>query len=190
MAGEIGQVLSVDFHWLLNTLHGADSFRRWHSVKSLSGGLMVHKASHHFHARRHLQPGPEGGQVPSGGRPAGRRLLDAGRRCRKQVLPLGRDRQDSRPDSRHRLAGIPADGRTGRPRTDAQSRIPAQKVKPKTRDSPKLGKEGTVPNLVSTLFACPPRSGAVLRRRTASGSPCTRRCTARAPYPICRLRGV
>jgi predicted dehydrogenase len=48
MAGEIGQVLSVDFHWLLNTLHGADYFRRWHSVKSLSGGLMVHKASHHW----------------------------------------------------------------------------------------------------------------------------------------------
>jgi predicted dehydrogenase len=48
MAGEIGQVLSVDFHWLLNTLHGADYFRRWHSNKNLSGGLMVHKASHHW----------------------------------------------------------------------------------------------------------------------------------------------
>ena len=31
MSGEIGDVLSVDFHWLLNTHHGADYFRRWHS---------------------------------------------------------------------------------------------------------------------------------------------------------------
>ena len=31
MNGEIGDVLSVDFHWLLNTQHGADYFRRWHS---------------------------------------------------------------------------------------------------------------------------------------------------------------
>ncbi|WP_213981843.1 Gfo/Idh/MocA family oxidoreductase [Sphingomonas sp. dw_22] len=48
MSGEIGDVLSVDFHWLLNTVHGADYFRRWHSNKAISGGLMVHKATHHF----------------------------------------------------------------------------------------------------------------------------------------------
>lgn len=48
MSGEIGDVLSVDFQWLLNTVHGADYFRRWHSNKAISGGLMVHKATHHF----------------------------------------------------------------------------------------------------------------------------------------------
>lgn len=48
MRGEIGKVLSVDFHWLLNTDHGADYFRRWHREKKNSGGLMVHKATHHF----------------------------------------------------------------------------------------------------------------------------------------------
>ncbi len=48
MAGEIGDVLSVDFHWMLNTTHGADYFRRWHGEKKNSGGLMIHKASHHF----------------------------------------------------------------------------------------------------------------------------------------------
>ncbi len=48
MSGEIGDVLSVDFHWLLNTFHGADYFRRWHREKKYSGGLMVHKATHHF----------------------------------------------------------------------------------------------------------------------------------------------
>jgi predicted dehydrogenase len=48
MSGIIGDVLSVDFHWLLDTVHGADYFRRWHSQKASSGGLMVHKATHHF----------------------------------------------------------------------------------------------------------------------------------------------
>jgi predicted dehydrogenase len=48
MSGVIGQILSVDFHWLLDTAHGADYFRRWHRNKENSGGLMVHKATHHF----------------------------------------------------------------------------------------------------------------------------------------------
>lgn len=48
MSGVIGEVLSVDFHWLLDTTHGADYFRRWHRHKENSGGLMVHKATHHF----------------------------------------------------------------------------------------------------------------------------------------------
>ena len=48
MSGVIGAVLSVDFHWLLDTRHGADYFRRWHRNKANSGGLMVHKATHHF----------------------------------------------------------------------------------------------------------------------------------------------
>ena len=48
MSGVIGDVLSVDFHWMLNTQHGTDYFRRWHSNKANSGGLMVHKATHHF----------------------------------------------------------------------------------------------------------------------------------------------
>ncbi|MEY4387123.1 MAG: hypothetical protein RLY20_2406 [Verrucomicrobiota bacterium] len=48
MSGVIGDVLSVDFHWMLDTFHGADYFRRWHSNKVNSGGLMVHKATHHF----------------------------------------------------------------------------------------------------------------------------------------------
>jgi len=48
MTGAIGDVLAVDFQWLLNTSHGADYFRRWHRNKVNSGGLMVHKATHHF----------------------------------------------------------------------------------------------------------------------------------------------
>ena len=33
---------------MLDTSHGADYFRRWHRQKANSGGLLVHKASHHF----------------------------------------------------------------------------------------------------------------------------------------------
>lgn len=48
MDGVIGEVLSIDFHWMLDTTHGADYYRRWHRNKENSGGLMVHKATHHF----------------------------------------------------------------------------------------------------------------------------------------------
>ncbi|QQO10815.1 Gfo/Idh/MocA family protein [Breznakiella homolactica] len=46
--GAIGEVFSVHFEWLLNTVHGADYYRRWHRNKINSGGLLVHKATHHF----------------------------------------------------------------------------------------------------------------------------------------------
>ncbi|MER6944793.1 Gfo/Idh/MocA family oxidoreductase [Nonomuraea sp. NPDC000554] len=47
-AGEIGQVTSVHFEWTLDTIHGADYFRRWHRDRATSGGLLVHKSTHHF----------------------------------------------------------------------------------------------------------------------------------------------
>jgi predicted dehydrogenase len=46
--GAIGIPRLVDFSWMLDTSHGADYFRRWHREKPMSGGLLVHKASHHF----------------------------------------------------------------------------------------------------------------------------------------------
>ncbi|BCY12617.1 Gfo/Idh/MocA family protein [Actinoplanes sp. L3-i22] len=45
---QIGEVGSVHFEWLLDVRHGADYFRRWHREKVNSGGLLVHKAGHHF----------------------------------------------------------------------------------------------------------------------------------------------
>ena len=48
MQGVIGDVKSVHFEWYLNTSHGADYFRRWHRDKRNSGGLLVHKSTHHF----------------------------------------------------------------------------------------------------------------------------------------------
>jgi predicted dehydrogenase len=46
--GIVGPIGSVHFEWLLDVRHGADYFRRWHRDKANSGGLLVHKASHHF----------------------------------------------------------------------------------------------------------------------------------------------
>ena len=48
MEGVIGTVTAVHFEWLLDLVHGADYFRRWHRDKRNSGGLLVHKATHHF----------------------------------------------------------------------------------------------------------------------------------------------
>ncbi|WP_245238587.1 Gfo/Idh/MocA family oxidoreductase [Streptomyces sp. MZ04] len=46
--GEIGDIGSVHFEWLLDLRHGADYFRRRHRDRANSGGLTVHKATHHF----------------------------------------------------------------------------------------------------------------------------------------------
>jgi predicted dehydrogenase len=47
-SGRIGKPTLVDFQWRLDTRHGADYFRRWHREKKHSGGLLVHKSTHHF----------------------------------------------------------------------------------------------------------------------------------------------
>jgi predicted dehydrogenase len=47
-ARKVGDITSVDFHWYLNTYHGADYFRRWHAYVRYGGSLWVHKATHHF----------------------------------------------------------------------------------------------------------------------------------------------
>jgi predicted dehydrogenase len=38
----------VNLEYLLNTSHGADYYRRWHAKLAESGGLLVHKSTHHF----------------------------------------------------------------------------------------------------------------------------------------------
>lgn len=47
-SGVIGTITAVDFRWHLDRVHGADYFRRWHRQKENSGGLLVHKSTHHF----------------------------------------------------------------------------------------------------------------------------------------------
>ena len=47
-SGRLGQVRFIQFDETLDRCHGADYFRRWHRHKANSGGLLIHKASHHF----------------------------------------------------------------------------------------------------------------------------------------------
>jgi predicted dehydrogenase len=47
-SGLIGKVRHVSMVYALDTHHGADYFRRWHSQKEMSGGLQVHKSTHHL----------------------------------------------------------------------------------------------------------------------------------------------
>ncbi len=44
----IGEIHHVDFEYLLDRSHGADYYRRWHRYMNKSGGLLVHKSTHHF----------------------------------------------------------------------------------------------------------------------------------------------
>lgn len=46
--GLVGTPLFADMQYILNTSHGADYFRRWHSERQISNGLLLHKATHHF----------------------------------------------------------------------------------------------------------------------------------------------
>ncbi|VAW11576.1 Myo-inositol 2-dehydrogenase 1 [hydrothermal vent metagenome] len=44
MKKSIRKLVSVDFHWYLNTYHGASYFRRWHGQMESGGSLWVHNA--------------------------------------------------------------------------------------------------------------------------------------------------
>jgi predicted dehydrogenase len=47
-SGVIGEIKAVNMEYQLDTSHGADYFRRWHATKEYSGGLQIHKSTHHF----------------------------------------------------------------------------------------------------------------------------------------------
>lgn len=44
----IGEVRSVHLEWFIDQIHGTEYFRRWHATMKRSGGLLVHKSTHHF----------------------------------------------------------------------------------------------------------------------------------------------
>lgn len=52
-SGAVGDIFSVHFEWMLDRnmdvlAHGTSYFRRWNSRMKNSGGLLVHKSTHHF----------------------------------------------------------------------------------------------------------------------------------------------
>lgn len=46
--GAIGRVHAVNLEYVLDMRHGVDYYRRWHAHLGDSGGLLVHKSTHHF----------------------------------------------------------------------------------------------------------------------------------------------
>jgi predicted dehydrogenase len=48
LEGKIGRITSVDLNWYIDTYHGTSYFRRWNRKREFSGGLSVHKSTHHF----------------------------------------------------------------------------------------------------------------------------------------------
>ena len=47
-SGKIGKILSINYEYFLNRWHGGDYFKRWHRLMENSGGMLVHKSTHHF----------------------------------------------------------------------------------------------------------------------------------------------
>jgi len=48
LEGRIGKIISMDLNWYIDTYHGASYFKRWNRTRAGSGGLSIHKCSHHF----------------------------------------------------------------------------------------------------------------------------------------------
>ncbi|WP_079909248.1 Gfo/Idh/MocA family protein [Paenibacillus sp. 32352] len=48
LEGKIGRITSIDLNWYLDTYHGASYFKRWNRKRMHSGGLSVHKSTHHI----------------------------------------------------------------------------------------------------------------------------------------------
>lgn len=48
LEGKLGRITSVDLNWYVDTYHGASYFRRWNRMREHSGGLSVHKSTHHI----------------------------------------------------------------------------------------------------------------------------------------------
>lgn len=47
-SGRIGRPLAMNYIYSLDPTHGADYFKRWHRFMENSGGMLVHKSTHHF----------------------------------------------------------------------------------------------------------------------------------------------
>ncbi|MDT8859782.1 Gfo/Idh/MocA family oxidoreductase [Alkalihalobacillus sp. MEB130] len=48
LEGKVGKITSIDLNWYIDTYHGASYFKRWNRMRDYSGGLSVHKSTHHF----------------------------------------------------------------------------------------------------------------------------------------------
>lgn len=66
-SGKIGRMLSMEFRENLDRVHGSAYFHRWHRFKANSGGLLIHKASHHFDCLNWLNGSTPESLIATGG---------------------------------------------------------------------------------------------------------------------------
>ncbi len=45
---KVGRITSVELNWYIDTFHGASYFKRWNRMRAFSGGLSIHKSTHHL----------------------------------------------------------------------------------------------------------------------------------------------
>lgn len=48
LEGKVGRITSIDLNWYIDTYHGSSYFKRWNRSREISGGLSIHKSTHHF----------------------------------------------------------------------------------------------------------------------------------------------
>ena len=48
LEGKVGRITSIDLNWYIDIYHGASYFKRWNRTREASGGLSIHKGTHHF----------------------------------------------------------------------------------------------------------------------------------------------
>jgi len=48
LEGKVGRITSVDLNYYIDSFHGASYLKRWNRMRELSGGLTIHKGTHHF----------------------------------------------------------------------------------------------------------------------------------------------
>ncbi len=45
---KVGKITSVELNWYIDTHHGASYYKRWNRMRKFSGGLSIHKTTHHL----------------------------------------------------------------------------------------------------------------------------------------------
>ncbi len=48
LSGKLGNILNINYEYFLNRWHGGEYFKRWHRFMENSGGMLVHKSTHHL----------------------------------------------------------------------------------------------------------------------------------------------
>jgi predicted dehydrogenase len=173
LGGAIGTPTAVDLAWSLDTSHGADYFRRWHREKAKSGGLLVHKASHHFDlVNWWLQDSPESVYAIGGLRFYGRENARArgDEHLTQYARYTGNPAANDDPFAMHLDASVPSTGGAAYSTTTLQGLyLNAEAEDGYVRDQNVFGDGITIEDTLA--LSCRYKSGAILNYSLIAYSP-------------------